>query len=57
MPEGHCKACNRLIYDTEKLDELRDEMECQHCHFTNTIREKVVEVAIVPKARGRRRAR
>ena len=41
MPQGICSNCNRLIYDTEKLEELRDEMECQHCHFVNIIRAKL----------------
>ena len=43
MPQGICSQCNRLIYDTEKLDELPDRLECQHCHTVNVIREKVVE--------------
>ena len=42
MPEGRCQNpdCNRLIYDTEKLDELQDEMACQHCGTVNIIRAK-----------------
>ena len=41
MPEGRCKnkECNRLIFDTEKLDELQDKIECQHCHHVNIIRQ------------------
>jgi len=38
MPQGICKNCNRLIYDTEKLDELPNELECQHCGMVNIIR-------------------
>ena len=40
MPEGRCKNknCRRLIYDTEKVWELPDKIECQHCHHINTIR-------------------
>ena len=38
MPEGRCSACGRLIYDTEKLEELPDELECQHCGSVNVIR-------------------
>ncbi len=38
MPQGRCKNCNRLIYDTEKTDELPDRKECQHCHHINIIR-------------------
>lgn len=39
--EGRCKNpnCNRLIFDTEKLDELQDRIECQHCHHVNIIRQ------------------
>ena len=53
MPQGRCQNpnCNRLIYDTEKVDELRDEMECQHCHHLNIIRVRVSEKA-KPKGRG-----
>ena len=47
--EGRCSACNRLIYDTEKLEELRDEMECQHCGTVNIIRAPaIVEHEPVP---------
>ena len=38
--QGICKACGRLIFDTEKLDELPDKLECQHCGFVNIIRSK-----------------
>ena len=42
MPQGICgnKDCNRLIYDTEKLEELQDKIECQHCHQVNIIRHR-----------------
>ncbi len=48
MPQGKCKQCNRLIYDTEKLDELPDRKECQHCHHINVIRAK-------PRGKAKRR--
>lgn len=37
MPQRKCinPKCRRLIYDTEKLDELPDKIECQHCHRMN----------------------
>ena len=38
MPQGTCKNCGRLIFDTEKLDELPDEIICQHCHTVNIVR-------------------
>jgi len=40
MPQGICqnKDCGRLVYDTEKLDELPDTLECQHCGTVNAIR-------------------
>ena len=38
MPEGICQNCGSLIYDTEKLEELPDELECQHCGSVNVIR-------------------
>ncbi len=40
MPQGICKnpKCKRLIFDTEKLDELPDVLECQHCHHVNILR-------------------
>jgi len=48
MPEGRCNVCGRLIYDTEKLDELPDKLECQHCHFINIIRAKPEPKPIIP---------
>ena len=49
MPQGKCQNCGRLIYDTEKVEELQDEMECQHCHHINIIRVKpATEPAPVP---------
>ena len=40
MPARRCinPKCRRLIYDTEKLDELPDKIECQHCHRINVHR-------------------
>jgi NMD protein affecting ribosome stability and mRNA decay len=40
--QGYCKneVCKRLIFDTEKLNELPDNIECQHCHTINQIRPK-----------------
>lgn len=38
MPQKTCRKCNRQIYDTEKLDELPNTLECQHCHHVNIIR-------------------
>ena len=35
--EGRCKKCNRLIYDTEKLENIPVRVECQHCHSVNVI--------------------
>jgi len=49
MAQGICQNCGRLIYDTEKLDELPDKIECQHCHFVNVIREPKVEVIELEK--------
>lgn len=39
MPEGRCQNtdCNRLIFDTEKLEELPAKIECQHCHHVNLV--------------------
>lgn len=37
MPQGRCANCNRLIYDTEKVEDLHDVIECQHCHHPNVI--------------------
>ncbi len=36
--EGRCRKCNELIFDTEKLDELPNVLECQHCHHMNILR-------------------
>ncbi len=37
MPARRCinPKCRRLIYDTEKLDELPDVVVCQHCGRRN----------------------
>ena len=42
MPARRCvnPKCRRLIYDTEKLKELPDRIECQHCHRINVVRLK-----------------
>ena len=53
MSEGRCSACNRLIYDTEKLDELPDNLICQHCGTINVIREPKLEVHKPEKLAGR----
>lgn len=47
MPQGKCENCGRLIYDTEKVEELRDEMECQHCHHLNIIRVQPLTVLTI----------
>lgn len=51
--EGRCvkKKCNRLIFDTEKLDELPDRIECQHCHHVNRIRKDGIWCFRVKKKR------
>ena len=38
MPQGFCENCRRLIYDTEKLEELQDIITCQHCGHPNVFR-------------------
>ena len=48
MPEGKCQSCGRLIYDTEKLDELPDKLECQHCGIMNIIRQIEPVASIEP---------
>ena len=61
MPKGICqnKDCNRLIYDTEKLDELPDKLECQHCGIMNIIRQPVASIEPIIKKvtpiKGKRR--
>ncbi len=37
MPEGRCHCCKRLIFDTEKVEELKRDIECQHCHYLNLV--------------------
>lgn len=63
--EGKCKKCNRLIFDTEKLEELKDRIECQHCHHVNVIRQagvwcfgvkKKKKTAPAPKAKKKIKA-
>lgn len=42
--------CRRIIYDTLKVDELPDRIECQHCHRINVIRLKpLVPTTIEPE--------
>ena len=48
MPKGRCSACGRLIYDTEKLEELPDELECQHCGMVNVIRQIEPVEPVIP---------
>ena len=63
MPQGFCKNCNRLIFDTEKVDELRDEMACQHCGMVNIIRvkeeppEEVPPVVVKPPVKSKKSKR
>lgn len=56
MPEGRCKNkdCNRLIFDTEKLDELPNQIECQHCHHVNILRQKGTWVFGVKKKKRKK---
>ncbi len=62
MPEGRCQneACRRLIYDTEKLEELQDVIVCQHCGHPNVFRvhaepELYVRAEPRPKTPARKR--
>jgi hypothetical protein len=58
--QGFCSnpECKRLIFDTEKLDELPDTKECQHCHTINIIRPNMIgtdaQVANPVKAKTKR---
>ena len=65
MPEGRCENCQRLIFDTEKVDELPDVIICQHCGHPNVFRvhtepeptepEPYVRAAPKPKKSPKRR--
>ena len=57
MPQGVCENCGRLIFDTEKLDELPDELQCQHCGTMNTIRAKPEPEPVVQKVTPIKRKR